>query len=90
MPFLEYPHNVSRLIFRGFLTMRVHIGSHSILLKTINENEYDDIELYSGIRYEDLFEIEDTREREIASSKLSPWLLAWSTLLVNFENVLEK
>lgn len=85
---LEYPQNISRLVFRGFLSARVHIGPQQLTFKSINENEWDDIELYSGFRYEELREIEDAEERDILYSKYAPWILTWATLLVGDENIL--
>lgn len=84
---LEYPKNVSNLIFRGFLTLRIFVAGNTLVLKTINENEFSDIEFYSGITREEIQSAPDG-EKQLLYSKFIPWVLTWSTLLINDHNVI--
>lgn len=85
---LKYPHNITHLIFRGFLGVQAHIGPLRVLLKTINENEFDEIALYSGMSFEEISEIEDHRERSLVLSRFYPWLVAWGIASINGVNAL--
>jgi len=84
----DYPGNINRLVFRGFLDLRVDLPGGNLRLKTLNENEYADIQFYGGFSYDELREIENEKERSIYFIRFLPWILAWSTLLVGDHNVL--
>lgn len=84
---LNYPLNVSRLIFRGFLTLDVRVRAQRVMLKTLNENEQDDISLWSGVSESDVREAVGG-ERVILFRRRLPWVLAYSLAAIDAQNVL--
>ena len=85
---IDYPANVSDLIFRGFLVLRVDVGRHRILLKSINENEAHDVRQLSEVSDDDINQAETEEEKILLVTRRLPYLLAWSTFQVGDHNVL--
>ena len=73
----EAYHNLSDLIYKGFLCLVVSFKDQFLIFKTINEKEYDLIKLYSG-------------PGGTSTSRFNINYLVFSLLMVDGENILKQ
>ena len=68
---------LSDLVFKGFLTAELKIDGRSLILKTINEKEFDLIKLYAGNPDEKGYQI-----------RFNAYFLVFSLLILDNQNIL--
>ncbi len=73
----EAYQSLSDLISKGFLTIACDIAGKNIVLKTVNEKEYDLIKLYAGVNDKNYI------------SRFNMYYLVFSLFLIDGENVLQ-
>jgi hypothetical protein len=74
----EAYQNLSELIFKGFLTLRLDLKDKFFVFKTINEKEYELIKLCSGM----------SSEEDAYKARFNLYFLVYSLFMINGDNVL--
>jgi hypothetical protein len=74
----EAYQNLSELIFKGFLTLRVNLEDKFFVFKTINEKEYEFIRLCSG----------SPKDGDAYKARFNLYFLVFSLFMIDGDNVL--
>lgn len=73
----EAYQKLSDMVYKGFITMACGLSGISIVLKTVNEKEYDLVKLYSGVKDKNYV------------SRFNMYYFVFSLFLVDGENILK-